>query len=76
MIILNEDIIALKYIAVYYGLPRYGHERCFLNRNRGRTLSPVDDTRVEQVTRFERDIESMRCIQCGKLLLPKEASYV
>lgn len=35
MILLNEDTIALKYIAVYYGIPRYGHKRCFLHRNGG-----------------------------------------
>jgi hypothetical protein len=65
MIILNEDTVALQYIAVYYGIPRYGHKRCFIGRG-------IDHTRVEQVTRSATDIEIKRCIECGKLVLPKE----
>ena len=69
MILLHEDAIALKYLTIYYGLPRYGHPQCFLDRD-----WPLDHSRVEQVTRQEPDIEIKYCSGCGKPLIAERGA--
>ena len=58
-----EDTVALKKIAIYYGIPKYGHTQCY--RDAGGLFL------VEQVNRSEPDIEKKHCSACGNLLIQR-----
>ncbi len=60
--VVQEAHIALKCIAIFYGLPAYGHERCSVGK------------RGQLVTRDEPDIERKYCSACGKKLIPLASS--
>ena len=65
-----EDTVALEYIAVYIGIPRYGHKNCLIKRDPD--MGDIDRSRLLPLTREAPAIEEKCCIMCGKLLLPKE----
>ncbi len=56
-----EETVALKKTAIYYGIPKYGHQNCYKQAG-GFFL-------VDQVDRTEPDIEKKHCSACGKPLL-------
>lgn len=60
---MKEDTVAIKNVAIYYGIPKYGHKKCLLS---------LVGNRVEEVTMQEPGITQLHCVGCGKLLLPEQ----
>ena len=65
---LQPDDIAIGYVAVYYGIPAYGHERCYL------AMVASQQHGIRHVSRADLGsaIATKCCIECGKLLVPAE----
>lgn len=65
---IKEDDIAIEYVAVYYGLPRYGHATCY--RQIPSSLHPI-----EHVSRDKKGMDGKCCIACGEPLVPEEEDH-
>ena len=59
---LHEDDIAILHVAVYYGLPTFGHKNCY------RHIEPSQHP-LQHVT-GEATLAIKHCIACGKPLIP------
>lgn len=59
---LKPDTVALLHTAIYYGIPKYGHDTCY------RQATPP----IEQVTIEEPDVAMKYCSGCGKPLLKEK----
>jgi hypothetical protein len=64
----NEDTVALEYIAVYIGIPKYGHPNCL--KKGDPDLGEINVSRLVEVTDARADIEIKHCCICGKKLFP------
>lgn len=64
---MKEDTVAIKNVAIYYGIPWHGHKKCLLN---------LVGNRTEEVTIQEPGITQLRCVACGKLLIPEHDTHV
>lgn len=60
---MKEDTVAIKNVAIYYGIPKFGHKKCLLN---------LTGNRAEEVTMQEQGIMHLHCVGCGKPLLPEQ----
>jgi len=67
---MKEDTVAIKDIAIFYGIPKYGHATC-LRKLKTELKFRVRD-RSEEVTIESTGIRQLHCVACGNLLIPEQ----
>jgi hypothetical protein len=58
---LKADTVAILDTAIYYGIPKYGHAKCYRQ-----ATAPIEHVTIEAP-----DITIKHCSACGKRLLPE-----
>lgn len=68
---LRPGDIAILDVAIYYGLPAFGHPNCYKH------IEPSEHPLCHMTRKNLREVlPGRRCAHCGKLLVPAESEEV